>query len=114
MKLSAEQELFAINVSKLIDYIYVQGYACTFGEAFRTPEQAAIYAKEGKGIEDSLHCKRLAIDLNIFDGSGTYLSDTESYKPFGDYWVTLHPNNRWGGSFKHRPDGNHFQMQDLG
>lgn len=112
MKEWEKQAAFAKNVSSLIRYIFSSGFNCTLGEAFRSQEQADIYAKEGKGIEDSLHCKRLAIDLNLFDSAGTYLSETEDYEHFGDAWEKLHPANRWGGRFK-RADGNHFEMQDL-
>lgn len=112
MKLLSQQQVFSQNVAKLINFIFASGYKCTFGEAQRSPEQAAIYAKQGKGISDSLHCKRLAVDLNLFDAKNTYLIDTADYKPFGDYWLTLHKDNEWGGIFKGRPDGNHFQMKE--
>lgn len=109
MTLHERQSTFALNAAKLIEYIYKQGYTCSLGEAFRTAEQAAIYAKEGKGIKDSLHCQRLAIDINIFSPAGEYLDQTSDYKVFGDYWESLNPLNRWGGVFS-RADGNHFQM----
>jgi hypothetical protein len=112
MTLQEKQIIFASNVSLLLCKIFgTHLYSVTFGEAKRSPEQAAIYAKEGKGIIDSLHCKRLAIDLNLFK-DGVYLTDYADYKLFGDYWVTLHPFNRWGGSFA-RVDSDHFEMQDL-
>lgn len=112
--LSQEQAIFAQNVAKLIEYIFAKGFVCSLGETYRTPAQAAIYAKEGKGILDSLHCKRLAIDINLFSVDGKYFPETPDYEPFGVYWESLHPSNRWGGRFKERPDGNHFEMQDLG
>jgi hypothetical protein len=111
--LSQKQAIFAQNVAKLIEYIFSKGYLCSLGETYRTPTQAKIYADEGKGILNSLHCKRLAIDINLFSKNGKYFPLTEDYKPFGDYWESLHPSNRWGGTFKTRPDGNHMEMQDL-
>jgi len=111
VKLSDKQKIFALNVSKLISYIFNKGYSCTLGEAWRSPEQAEIYAKEGKGIVNSLHCKRLAIDLNLFAKEGEYLTDSCQYKWIGDVWKTLHPDNRWGGDFPNA-DGNHFEMND--
>lgn len=113
MTLSQKQALFALNVAKLIEYICAQGYFVSFGEAYRTPQQAQWDAHAGTGIVDSLHCKRLAIDLNVFNKQGQYMSNTADYQKFGNYWTTLHALNRWGGSFKTRPDGNHFEMQDL-
>ena len=112
MKLWEQQALFAFNVSKLIQYINSREFHVTFGDAYRTPEMAAIYAKEGKGITNSLHCKRLAIDLNLFDLNGDYLTDSRFYEQFGIYWESLHDNNRWGGKFA-RKDGNHFEMQEI-
>ena len=107
--LSNRQQIFAKNVGKLIEFIFSKGYACTFGEAYRTKEQAEWNAAKGIGIKNSLHCKRLAVDLNLFF-QGKYLSDSESYRPLGEYWESLHPANRWGGRFK---DGNHFEMQEI-
>lgn len=108
MSLSELQQTFALNVARLIERIFQQGYACTLGEALRTQEMADLYAKQGKGIKNSLHLKRLAIDLNLFK-EGKYLTDTESHRPFGEWWETLDPLNRWGGRFK---DGNHYEMRE--
>jgi hypothetical protein len=106
--LRERQEIFALNVAKLIQFIYAEGRTCTFGEVFRTDEQAELYAKRGIGTVTSLHCKRLAIDLNIFL-NGKYLKDTKDYEFAGNYWYTLHPDNTWGGA---GDDGNHFSMTD--
>jgi len=111
MRLSEQQAAFTRDVAKLINWIFDNGFAVTFGEALRTPEQAEIYAKEGKGIKDSLHCKKLAIDLNLFDHEGKYLSDTKAYEEFGVFWESLNPLNRWGGRFT-RADGNHFERRE--
>lgn len=102
--------IFARNVAKLIEYIFESGYTCTLGEAFRSVEQARWYAEQGKGVVNSLHCKRLAIDLNIFNPAGEYLTNTKDYEQFGKHWETLHRQNVWGGKFE---DGNHFQMLEF-
>lgn len=112
MKLWEQQSLFAFNVSKLILFINSHEFHVTFGDAYRAPEMAAIYAKEGKGIVNSLHCKRLAIDLNLFDLNGDYLSNPKYYEQFGIYWKTLHDHNRFGGDFA-KKDANHFEMQEI-
>ena len=111
MELEERQALFSVNVAKLLNFMSVKNRV-TFGEAYRTPEQAALDVQKGTGILDSLHCKRLAVDLNLFDLKGIYLTDDSYHKPFGDYWKTLDHRNRWGGDFK-RADGNHYEMQDL-
>ena len=85
-----------------------QGYEVTFGEAMRSKAQSMIYAFRGIGIADSLHCKKLAIDLNLFNDKNEYLTTLKDHEPFGAYWESLSACNRWGGSFD-RPDGNHYQ-----
>ena len=111
MTLSERQATFALNVSRLIAYIFESGYTCTLGEALRTKEQSEIYAKQGKGIVNSLHLKKLAIDLNLFSPDGAYLTDSKDYEKFGLYWETLHKDNR-SGCFFSKPDGNHFQLSE--
>jgi hypothetical protein len=113
-----EQAEFARDVAKLIAYIHSQGYSCTFGEAWRSHEQAEIYAREGKGIVQSLHCDRLALDLNLYSPDGVYLRAKKDYEPFGKYWQSLHKKNRWGGCFhdhtgKSKPDSDHFERNSL-
>lgn len=99
MNLFEEQSKFAADVAKLINFILSKEYFVTLGEAFRPQEMADIYVKEHKGIHDSLHCKRLAIDLNIFDHQGNFLTRADEYKTFGEYFESLDPINRWGGFF---------------
>ena len=111
MKLSELQQLFARDTIKLFQGILDLGYTFTYGEAMRSPEQAAIYAQSGKGIADSLHCKRLAIDINLFK-DGMYLEKTEDYEQVGKLWESICPVNRWGGTFKRCADGNHFERND--
>jgi len=113
MTLRQKQSIFAKNVAILINHIYDMGCEVTFADAYRSPEAAALYAKAGKGIANSLHCKRLAIDLNLFNVDGKYLQDKKDYEPFGLYWKSLNPANKWGGDFKTLVDCVHFEMQDL-
>ncbi|CAB4121289.1 D-alanyl-D-alanine carboxypeptidase [uncultured Caudovirales phage] len=118
MTLSEQQREFAYHTLLLFDrIIHEQQREFTYGEAMRSPEQAEIYAKQGKGIADSLHCKRLAIDINLFN-LGIYQTAKEDYKPLGDYWKSLSPHNRWGGDFHKKdgtpfPDSNHFERQEI-
>ena len=113
MTLLQKQKQFTANVVRLIQFIYSEDCMVTFAEAYRTPEQAELNAKDGKGIQNSLHCKRLAIDLNLFNSYDEYLSKKSDYEKFGTYWKSLDPANRWGGDFVHLVDSNHFEMQDL-
>jgi hypothetical protein len=112
MTLGEKQRRFTELVGRLILWAYDEGYELTFGEAFRTPEQAALNAKSGKGISNSLHTQRLAVDLNLFI-NGEYRTKTEDYEPLGEYWESLDPEAAWGGRFS-KPDGNHFSLQHQG
>lgn len=112
MNLSELQQLFARDTVKLFQFIEDHDHTFTYGEAMRSQEQAEIYAKKGLGIINSLHCKRLAIDINIFNENGIYLNKTENYELFGKFWESLSPANRWGGNFKNS-DGNHFERNEI-
>ena len=112
MTLRGKQSFFAVLVAQLIQYATGLGYEVTFGEAYRSPEEAARLAKLGKGIAASLHTSRLAIDLNLFR-NGVYLSSTEAHRPLGEWWERQHPMCRWGGRFK-RADGNHYEINPKG
>lgn len=110
MTLGQKQRKFAKMVSDLIAWAYGCGYEVTFGEAYRTPEQAVLNAKSGKGIARSLHILRLAVDLNLFKG-GVYQTDSEAYRPLGEQWESM--GGSWGGRFS-KPDGNHFSLEHGG
>lgn len=110
MTLRQKQSFFVELVARLIQEANRQGYELTFGEAYRPPETAALMEKQGKGIKNSLHTLKLAIDLNLFK-DGVYLSSTESHRPLGTYWKSLNPMCRWGGDFN---DGNHYSLEHNG
>ena len=124
MTLGDKQRLFTHYVGSLIIWLYDNGYEATLGDAYRDPRLAALNAKPGpngeppKGIANSLHCEKLAIDLNLFK-DGIYLTGTESYRPMGEFWESLHPLARWGGRFtkmvngeiKPWPDSGHFSFE---
>lgn len=111
MTLSEKQQLFTQLVAQLIAWAGERGYRLTFGEAYRTPEQAKLNAKNGSGIANSLHSQRLAVDLNLFV-NGVYQTKTEDYLPLGEHWESL--GGCWGGRFTSRPDGNHFSLEHNG
>jgi len=109
MTLGEQQRLFTHLIARLVLWSYENGYQLTYGDAYRSPEQAALNAKAGKGIANSLHTQRLAVDFNLFK-DGKYLPKSEDYMPLGDYWKSLHPLCCWGGDFTTIKDGNHFSM----
>lgn len=109
--LSPKQRIFTHRVYLLLDWLYSHGYEVTLGECFRPAETAKLYADEGSGIANSLHCLRLAIDLNLFL-NGKYLTDTKQYEPAGLFWESLSTPEAqcaWGGRFE-QPDGDHFSL----
>lgn len=106
-----KQFFFARTLSDFIKTLTGLGwnYGVTLGEAYRTKEQAQRYASEGKGISDSLHTDRLAIDLNLFRGR-QFLTNTEDYREAGELWESYSTDEfqcHWGGHFG---DGNHFSV----
>lgn len=108
MTLGQKQRKFTRMVADLIVWAYDQGYELTLGEAWRTPEQAALNAKSGKGIVNSLHGDRLALDLNLFK-NGVFLTTTEDHRQLGEFWESI--GGTWGGRFN---DGNHYSLEHEG
>mgnify|MGYP000974721963 CR=1 FL=1 len=111
MTLSEKQAVFTVMIAQLIYWADERGMRLTFGEAYRTPAQAALNAKNGTGIANSLHTQRLAVDFNLFIG-GEYKTRTEDYAALGEYWESI--GGAWGGRFKSNPDGNHFSLEHNG
>ena len=115
MTLRQKQSLFVVLVAQLIQKADDNGWELTFGDAYRSPEEAARLARIGRGIKTSLHCQRLAIDFNLFI-DGIYQTSSEAFKPLGEWWEMQSTNGYtccWGGRFK-RADGNHFSIEHGG
>ncbi len=109
MSLVQEQAAFALDVCKLIQSASDAGFVVTLGEAWRTPEQQAIYFKTGRSkTMNSNHIRRLAVDLNFFM-DGVLIYDIDVLRDLGNYWESLHPKNRWGGNFRNLIDVPHFE-----
>ena len=116
MSLSDDQRIFTTNIGKLIAKAECLEIGLTFGEAYRTKEQQEIYIKTGKSkTMNSNHLRRLAVDFNFFiNGQLTY--DFHKIKVLGEYWISLHPKNRWGGDWNKNGikdgflDTPHFEM----
>lgn len=99
--LGGVQARFSFLVASLIMKAYAMGYEVTLGDAFRSPAEAFR-----QGFSASLHTKRLAIDLNLFQ-AGRYLTRTEDYRALGIWWEAQAADCAWGGRFG---DGNHFSI----
>lgn len=110
MSVSTEkQHQFAVMLARLILWAHDNGHIVTMGEAFRTPTEAAANAAKGTGILRSLHCDRLACDLNLIV-DGVYQKKSEAYTALGEYWET-ELGGAWGGRWG---DGNHFSLAHEG
>lgn len=134
MSLRTDQSIFAFNVHLLIKFAYDNGYELTFGEVLRMKAMQYLYFHgfdlrfiAGKlrlcktNIRSktmfSKHLSKKAVDFNLFK-DGVYLTRTKDYQFLGEYWVSLHPKNRWGGDWdkdgditdQKFHDGNHFEM----
>jgi len=112
MSLNALQVEFTEAQAKFQVWCFKNGYEIIEAEAFRTQEQAEIYAKAGKGIRNSAHCKKLARDLFRVE-NGTVTWDKAAYEPLGKKWKTMHDLARWGGDFANR-DAVHFSFEYKG
>lgn len=112
--MSLLQEEFAQAAAKLIQKAADLGYGVTLGDAFRSPEQAVQNAANHVGVADSLHCDRLAIDINLFK-DGVYIIDDTGHRELGAWWKTLGLRYKWGGDIVHpRPDPNHYALSPDG
>lgn len=110
MTLGEKQELFMELLPKLLTRAQHLGIKLRGGELYRPKEMAEIYAERGIGIKNSLHCLKLAIDLNFFiNGEFITNSDHPLIKDLGVYWTSLHELCNWGGYFRNR-DGGHFSI----
>lgn len=104
---SSLQQHFALTMARFITRISELGWKVTFGEAYRPPETAALYASQGRGIKNSLHTVRLAMDLNIFDKDNNYITNTNELEIVGAIWEAQDSLATWGGRFG---DGGHFSF----
>ena len=104
-ELGDKQKKFCSMVARLILHAEALGYSLTFGDAYRD-------ARVTYGHVNSLHRKRLAVDLNLFkliDGDWEYMTTTEAHTPLGIYWESI--GGTWGGRFD---DGNHYSLEHEG
>lgn len=106
------QSKFTKTISEFIQKAYDDGFLLTFGEAWRPPEVAKLYAKDGRGIVNSLHCQRMAVDFNAFYGDEYLDGSKDEHIPLltklGELWESL--GGAWGGRFT-KKDYNHYSFE---
>ena len=116
MTLIEKQKVFSFKLAELILEARNLGWEITMGECWRPHETAEIYARDGKGIQNSAHCIRLACDLNLFK-NGLLVTDSFGHEPLGDWWKAQSTEELtfiWGGDFRPNPDGNHYAISHGG
>lgn len=99
-----KQARFVQCMAILLIFANNMGYSITFGDAYRSP-------KVTYGHPRSCHRSRLAIDLNLFDSKGRYMTSVNDYEFLGVFWENLDKQARWGGRFN---DANHFSFEHNG
>jgi len=111
MSMVEKQWRFVKMLQQLVEFAEQNGYMLTLGDGYRDPRlHGGPGEKMGYGHPFSCHKLRLAQDYNLFK-DGQWLSDTEDFRPLGEFWESLAPDARWGGRFS---DGNHFSLEHNG
>lgn len=96
------QQRFFTQTFRLIGQVIICGYQGTFGDAYRDPRATFPYSHP-----NSLHGKRLALDINLFKGE-RLLEGDEAYhghKILHEFW-----EKECGGSKMIEGDANHYSM----
>ncbi len=106
MTMNERQWIFTRDIAFLIEYAFRMGYRVRIAWAYRPRWAAKFLANMGLGIVDSKHTQYLAVDLDLFDKDGNYLSLTDDHLFLGEQWEKM--GHTWGGRFS-RPDGNHYE-----
>ncbi len=111
MKLGEKQEVFTLNMAKLILFAESKGYKCRARELQRTKLQQEEYFKTGKSkTMKSNHLNSCAVDI-YFAKDNKLIENKEELQFLGDFWESLNPLNRWGGNYKRFIDCPHFEME---
>lgn len=109
MALNPKQWDFTELHAKLVLHMIECGYHPRTAFFYRSKDEATRL-----GFPNSNHTRFLAVDIDLFDSDGNYLSSTESHRIFGDWWKQQDSRCRWGGDFKPKPDGNHYSFEHNG
>lgn len=113
--LRLQQIEFTRRIGKLIGWAYENGYALTFGDAYRDPKVFGEVGEfKGYGHPKSNHKSKLAVDFNLFkevNGEWVYQTSSHAHKDMGLYWESLGEECSWGGWFN---DGNHYSFRYKG
>ncbi len=79
---------------------------------YRPPYTAEEYERRGVGIANSVHTKKLAVDL-ILSINGKVTFENADYTPLAEKWLTVHGSARAGHYFA-SVDSGHFSFEHEG
>ncbi len=121
MKLAQKQQEFARCYAEFIVRIFGGRVVwdqkpigfIRMGETYRPPFTAKEYARLGKGIKNSNHCKKLAGDAFLSLDGTSVTWDNDDYIPLAELWTSMHPLARAGHYFRGR-DSVHFSFEHNG
>ena len=99
-ELLTKQMMFSKMVCLLMQFAHCNSYQITLGDAYRDP-------RCDYGSPDSMHRRRLAIDLNLFK-DGKYLTSGKYHAKLHDFWDTI------GGAERIEGDLNHYSLEHEG
>lgn len=107
-----KQIFFSECLARFIFDLKTLGYGVTFGEAWRPPEMVELYAAQNRGIKNSLHPLRLAVDLNFFK-DGSLAQTNQEIAVLWESYSTPQYTTRAGYYFQ-QPDSDHFSVEHNG
>ncbi len=112
MTLKEKQFLFGKLFPELFLYAVSIGLHPVLGYGYRDKEtQKRLVESGASDTYNSNHLRCLAVDIELFDDQGKYITATEGHKVLGLFWENLHPLCRWGGRIN---DGNHYSIAHEG
>jgi hypothetical protein len=77
-------------------------------EVYRHQATVDYYASIGKGIQRTLHKKKLAGHIILLHRQSKKWAPFEIYKKLGEKWKSMNPDNCWGGDLPKKRDAMHF------
>lgn len=99
MTLFEHQQVFTKHFTMLVMKALELEFKTVIAEVQRPVEMQKIYVQTKRSMTmKSMHLQKCAGDLvMVKDGK---ICSREDVKPLGDYWESLDPLNRWGGSWR--------------
>ncbi len=107
------RRLFTLNIALLIQWAHSRDERLALGRG-QTP-RTNDYSLHPDGLAEDMHLyientrQSSVTEDNPLGLYWSYRRSTKAHYRCGQFWKSLHPDNRWGGDFK-KKDGNHYSM----